>query len=305
MPTSQFIFLLLILILIQGQTMAVTEQVDEKCMPTRCRNHGPTIRFPFRIKEHQPKHCGYPGFDLSCTDQSKHPVLELPFSINVSVYKINYKSQTINVYKPQGCLPRLFPNLSLISPFQFTIVYDYQFHNYRDYYYNSYNKFSFLNCSKSQLPPGEQAYDGTQIACLADSTHKVYAQYSSYSPQSLCRKMYDMTLPWAVLENRTFGSLPLNWIKPTCGKCEEGGMYCRLKNNSREHETECFDKPKLTTIGAILAVSSFLLLLDYFQNNPIYVLATHAETCLVFESVMRLFSFLNLLFYFYVKGPPN
>ena len=266
MPTSQFLFLLLLLL--RGQTVAVTEQADEKCMPTRCRNHGPTIRFPFRIKEHQPKHCGYPGFDLSCTDQSKHPVLELPFSVNVSVNKINYTSQTIYVSKPQGCLPRLFPNLSLISPFQFTIL-------------NYYEEFSFLNCSKYQLPPGEKSYYGIQIACLGDPTHKVYAQYSSNSPQLPCRKMYDMTLPLEMLYNRTFGILPLNWTKPTCGNCEAGGKYCRLKNNSREHETECFDKPKLPTKGTILAVSSFLLLLDYLQNKSHIgtdVLAMHAET---------------------------
>ncbi|GFY81853.1 hypothetical protein Acr_02g0000930 [Actinidia rufa] len=268
MPTSQFIFLLLILI--QGQTMAVTEQADEKCMPTRCRNHGPTIRFPFRIKEHQPKHCGYPGFDLSCTDQSKHPVLELPFSVNVSVNKINYTSQTIYVSKPHGCFPRLFRNLSLIYPFQFAIDNDY----HHQYYWN--NKFSFLNCSKSRLPPGEKAYYWIQIACLGDPTHKVYAQSSTDWPQLLCRKMYDRTLPWAILENRTFGILPLNWTNPTCGNCEVVGKYCRFKNNSREHETECFDKPKLQTKGTILAV-------PYMSSQRMLKLP-----CLVFESIMRL-----------------
>ncbi|PSS34253.1 RING-H2 finger protein [Actinidia chinensis var. chinensis] len=259
MPTSQFIFLLLLL-LIQGQTMAVTEQADEKCMPTRCRNHGPTIRFPFRIKGHQPEHCGYPGFDLSCTDQSKHPVLELPFSVNVSVNKINYTSQTIYVSKPHGCFPRLFPNLSLISPFQFTIDYDYQFHNYR---HNYYKEFGFLNCSKSQLPPGERGYYGIQIACLGD---KVYARSSFRALQLPCRKMYDMTLTQDILDNRTFGILPLNWTKPTCGNCEAGGKYCRLKNNSREHETECFDKPKLPTKDLIwkLKVAGLVLVLSLF-----------------------------------------
>ncbi|GFY81843.1 protein kinase superfamily protein [Actinidia rufa] len=44
---------------------------------------------------HQPEHCGYhPGFDLSCAG-GKHPVLELPFSVKVSVNEIDYESQTI------------------------------------------------------------------------------------------------------------------------------------------------------------------------------------------------------------------
>ncbi|KAJ6959247.1 hypothetical protein NC653_037534 [Populus alba x Populus x berolinensis] len=29
-----------------------------------CGNRGPDIRFPFRIKDKQPDHCGYPGYDL-------------------------------------------------------------------------------------------------------------------------------------------------------------------------------------------------------------------------------------------------
>ncbi|KAJ6370423.1 hypothetical protein OIU76_028658 [Salix suchowensis] len=42
-----------------------------------CGNDGPDIRFPFRIKDEQPDHCGYPGFDLSCSDDNS-TVLELP-----------------------------------------------------------------------------------------------------------------------------------------------------------------------------------------------------------------------------------
>ncbi|XP_057508088.1 rust resistance kinase Lr10-like [Actinidia eriantha] len=289
MPTSQFIFLLLILI--QGQTMAVTEQADEKCMPTRCRNHGPTIRFPFRIKGHQPKHCGYPGFDLSCTDQSKHPVLELPFSVNVSVNKINYQSQTIYVSKPRGCFPRLFPNLSLIYPFQFAIDYDYLFHIYR---YN-YRKFSFLNCSKYQLPPGETYYYRIQIACLGDHTHKVYAYSSSDSPLVPCRKMYDMTLPSSILDNRTFGMLPLNWTKPACGNCEAGGKYCRLKNNSTEHETECFDKPKLRTKDLIwkLKVAGLVLVLSLFVVAVVAIYLVYRSSKIKKEDQVKITRFLE------------
>ncbi|XP_057508147.1 rust resistance kinase Lr10-like [Actinidia eriantha] len=80
--------------------------------------------------------------------------------------------------------------------------------------------------------------------------------------------MYAMTLPWKILENRAFGIFPLNWTKPACGNCEAGGKYCRLKNNSTEHETECFDKPKLPTkdptrklkvAGLVLGLSLFVV----------------------------------------------
>lgn len=105
---------------------------EQECIPTRCYNHhgGPAIRFPFRLKDHHPDHCGYPGFDLACSENTT--MLELPFSssssagvVKLAVRKIDYKSQLIHTYDPHGCFPRqlrilfLFPYLSTTSsPFQ-------------------------------------------------------------------------------------------------------------------------------------------------------------------------------------------
>jgi hypothetical protein len=85
---------------------------------SRCGGHGPAIRFPFRLNS-QPDHCGYPGFNLSCTD-TNHTVLELPISVKLFVKKIDYKSQVIQLYDPDNCFPRQLRGLNLSSsPFQF------------------------------------------------------------------------------------------------------------------------------------------------------------------------------------------
>uniref|UniRef100_A0A2N9FFT9 non-specific serine/threonine protein kinase n=1 Tax=Fagus sylvatica TaxID=28930 RepID=A0A2N9FFT9_FAGSY len=73
-------------------------ELDE-CKETRCKHHGPTIRFPFWLKDHHPEHCRYPGFELSCTED-KDTMLELPRAVKLFVKHINYTAQQIDVYDP-------------------------------------------------------------------------------------------------------------------------------------------------------------------------------------------------------------
>lgn len=90
------------------QTILVAAQ--DICLPTRCFDSGPVIRFPFRIKGRQPEHCGYPGFDLSCNPinnitefEFQFPVkastnkIAIPLSAQASVQEIDYKLQVIHV----------------------------------------------------------------------------------------------------------------------------------------------------------------------------------------------------------------
>ena len=81
----------------------------------RCGEDGPTIQFPFRLKDRQPDHhSGYPGFDLYCNDKND-TVLELPTSIKVFVKQIDYKSQLIQVTDSDNCFPRKIRGLHLSS----------------------------------------------------------------------------------------------------------------------------------------------------------------------------------------------
>lgn len=210
-----FLILLLVLKLSAGQ---------DECTLTTCSDHGPTIRFPFRLNNHQPQHCGYPSFDLSCS-QTNDTVLDLPFSVKVLINYINYTSQSIHITDPYGCFPRQLRNLNLSSsPFQFSdFVYD----------------FSLFNCPAK----GRQFYHRT---CLSDeSGSEVIVVYSDffiyYVPLLSCRKMYNISSVSSEVFDQT-PDLQLKWPKQICGNCEAQDKYCRLNvSNSTGHENfECF-----------------------------------------------------------------
>ncbi|CAL5407941.1 unnamed protein product [Camellia sinensis] len=243
------------------------EEQDPECSPTNCsKQDGPKIKFPFRLKGKQPPRCGYPGFDLSCTPHSKYPVLELPFSVNVFVKHIDYKSQTINISDsdPHGCFPRQLSNLNLsASPFQFLSNYFLYDH-------------SFINCSQTQ----DQIWtDEYQIACLSDQSHQVYVIDSSSLPDISCTKMYNTSLPSEIFYYSygpiTFDDLRLNWNKPECGKCEARGKNCRFKNNDNSSSsksqlsTECSgDKPKQgKVLGPTILLVVVIAIYRVYRSN--------------------------------------
>nr|POF19861.1 putative ring-h2 finger protein atl21b [Quercus suber] len=208
--------------------------------PERCGDHGPDIRFPFRLsKERQPDQHG--GFDLYCNDKDD-TVLELSTSVKAFVKHIDYKSQSIIVTDSDNCFQRKIQELSLSStPFQFTnLLYSYSlFSCTPDTKYNSYH----------------------QIPCLSSSRHTVYAFPSDDDIDDLpilsCTKMYSVSsVPDDIWENPL---LVLTW---SCGPGEVKGKNCRLEENSTDLKTGCKDKGALTKIviiGSILG--SFLLVL--------------------------------------------
>ena len=108
-------------------------KIQDECKVSRCSNHGPVIRFSFRLKD-QTYHCVYPKFEISCIER-KQTILELPYSVSLSLKKINYNSQEIIVHGLDFCLQRQLQNLTLsASPFQFKLassnyLVDYTFFN--------------------------------------------------------------------------------------------------------------------------------------------------------------------------------
>ena len=96
-------------------------QYDE-CKATRCSHHGPVIRFPFRLKDQAfPDYCGYPGFELSCSEEKRRIILDLQYySVKFWVKKINYTSQEIIVRLADYCPQKQIPDVNLFaSPFQY------------------------------------------------------------------------------------------------------------------------------------------------------------------------------------------
>ncbi|KAK7827239.1 ring-h2 finger protein atl22 [Quercus suber] len=207
-------FVLFILDLGEGQ---------DGCPVLRCGEYGPDIRFPFRFKDRQPDHCGYPGFDLYCNDKND-TVLKLPTSIITFVNSIDYESQFIKVtVSDVYCFPRDILNLSS-SPFQFQdFLYDY----------------ALFNCTGTR-ETGVEHY--SRIDCLSSSRHPVYAfrpdDNIDYLPILSCTKMYTVSSVAYVWDDY---SVEWRWSEPKCGFCERKGEKCRFKNNTKIFETECFN----------------------------------------------------------------
>ncbi|XP_060203831.1 rust resistance kinase Lr10-like [Lycium barbarum] len=260
------LFLHLLLVCFAGAGAAAAAQ--DECLPTRCGDSGPVIRFPFRLKDHQPAHCGYPGFELSCTTddvtrfnlQASAKNVNIPISSSVFVEEIDYKSQAIKVSDfNASCFRRQIQNInSSVWPFTFD--------------QNAYDGFTLFNCSSYN----KHSFAYSRINCLSSPHYDVLAFRSAsaiWLLPSSCTKMYNIAdIPDEVLFGPPdFSQTQINlyWSEPFCGNCEANGKYCKLKSNGSGHETECLDIPeqpgkglsKQVTIAIVLgSVFAFVLI---------------------------------------------
>ncbi|XP_059445587.1 rust resistance kinase Lr10-like [Corylus avellana] len=152
-----------------------------------------TIRFPFRL-DTQPEHCGYPGFTLSSANDTAVLVLRNlertvggnPYNITdetvlrirkLFVENIDYKSQVIKVYYPDGSCPSgTFLDQSLeYSPF-------------KPASWEQPQKYTLFNCSSD-----ETQYFSTR-SCFRSPIHQVRAFQPDADindlPIASCKKMY-------------------------------------------------------------------------------------------------------------------
>lgn len=243
-----FIFLVCII----GVTEPAAGQEDG-CFPASCGGSGPTIRFPFRLKDRHPEHCGYPspGFELSCSATNtteveiQYPVqasarnILIPLRVKIRVNNINYVSQQID-FSPidHDCLPKQLPfgefqpNSSISPPFKMSQGYSYE--------------YTLFNCSlnnNNKNDSGTYSRYGNPVPCLGGQGYQVLAFGSFYSTSeftlSSCSKLYNISnVPSDLFDDRSI----IQWFKPSCGQCEAKGQECRLKKNTIDAaETECID----------------------------------------------------------------
>ena len=208
-------------------------QYDE-CKASRCSHHGPPVRFPFRLKDQAvPDHCGYPGFELSCSEEKQMTILELQnYPVKLLVREINYTSQEMFVrHTDDYCLQRQnIVNLNLSSsPFQFTFSID----------------VSFFICSENKSESYGFWRSVSPFTC--PPSDRVYVFPSDYSLTEVnltsCRKIFNATLPEYILYGEH--EFSMNWSYPNCRNCEAQGKQCQRKekSNSTEPEIECIHKP--------------------------------------------------------------
>ncbi|KAM7461726.1 hypothetical protein LguiA_029847 [Lonicera macranthoides] len=257
-----FQYFLMLFLIITGRLGV--EGTNDGCKINKCGENGPPIRFPFRLKPNQLKHCGYPGFELSCNHMNQ-TVLKLPVALEVVVDEIDYISQSIYVHDPHNCFPAQVPRLNLsASPFDFSTMPD---------------QIALFNCSAAErnIP--------TLVPCISGPGYQVYADYYGYLTNELanCVKIRNISLPGLGLFTYPQSDLQLSWKEPNCSMCESKGKICRWKNyntttaaaGAGERELlECVKMPKkptgaskifhLAVLGAIfLCLVTIILYLIY------------------------------------------
>jgi hypothetical protein len=171
-----------------------------------CGNRGPDIRFPFRIKEKQPDHCGYPGFDLSCSEDNS-TVLKLPTGLSLHIEGIDYRHRLIYARDPQGCFLGQRLNFSLgASHFQIK----------KDWLYD----LTLFNCSSNE----KRSLYANKISCLSTFNHEVHFVRSSMpisdSDLLSCTKMYNIYgISYSMIPEEN-DVLTMSWSNPTCESSE-------------------------------------------------------------------------------------
>jgi hypothetical protein len=199
-----------------------------------CGNRGPDIRFPFRIKEKQPDHCGYPGFDLSCSEDNS-TVLKLPTGLSLHIERIDYIYRLIYARDPQGCFLGQRLNFSLgASHFQIN----------EDWLYD----LTLFNCSSNE----KRSLYANKISCLSTFNHEVYAVDSRIpicnSDLLSCTKMYNIYgISYRMLLAENY--VTMSWSNPPCGSSE----------------TECYRNLPHTK-GMLFYLSSFFQINNWHLN---------------------------------------
>lgn len=223
----------------------------ENCKETHCKHNGPPIRFPFRVKDRQPIHCGYEGFDLSCTKDNQ-TVIEIPSSVynKLFVKTIDYKFQEIEIYDPNGCLPKQLLNLSLSSsPFQSIYGGDDKYTTFSCPSSNQRDQLNSTWCMMNLSPCLGNNPAGSQIFAVSGS------RYCSMDnlPLVSCTKVRDYTsVP--VLVEPGINLLKLHWYIPSCEYCEMMKKKCRPATNYRyyppKNDTECYAPKGIISVHA-------------------------------------------------------
>ncbi|XP_073038740.1 putative RING-H2 finger protein ATL21A [Primulina eburnea] len=200
------------------------------CSTAFCAKNPFEVRFPFQLFGQQQQNCSYPGFNLSCGSRGEKAVLSLPYSGDFWVRDINYLTQQIKLYDPNGCLPRRLFSLNLSSsPFM-----------------AGYSKnYTILSC-----PPEFARNSFKPVDCLSTHDSLVLATSSMNLARGLnmCSNigMYTIPVPWPDDGGHTSdlnGDLRLMWIDPNCLGCESRGDACGFENSTSD-QILCFSNPR-------------------------------------------------------------
>ncbi|KAM7463513.1 hypothetical protein LguiA_031634 [Lonicera macranthoides] len=198
----------------------------------RCGQHN--ITYPFYIIG-QNSSCGYPGFELNCTN-NEYPVLQIAQNDYV-VDQFYYNNRSIRVFNAAvlsvetGCLPQI-RNLSLDN--RFSLVNE------------SGELVLFKNCSKNNLSRELLGYrvecGGWELAMLRGDEEVGVAMEECEKNVVAPVEVYggEEVREYRELVRRGF---VLNWTASDCSVCEKSGGRCGFQYASYRFMCFCPDRP--------------------------------------------------------------
>lgn len=193
----------------------------KRCYSSSCAGNSFDVTFPFWLFPNHSSSCGYPGFNLYCTDRHE-TALNLLNSGPFLVQEI--KSQRIRLNDPDNCLARRLLSFDASqSPFSPLHLLNY----------------TFLICPNQDV----KSSSFKPIHCLGNSTTSFFATplelVGSMPPSCQVFKtlLIPVSSPFAVDLNDQ--DLWLKWDSPDCTNCVDFTPLCGFINNTTL-QVKCF-----------------------------------------------------------------
>lgn len=234
-----FLHLCTFSVTILSQRSSAAHYQYEACLPANC-GKGPNISFPFHVKGLQESYCGYPGLELSCSDE--FPVLRLSEDDEYVVHDITYKNKSFRAFNAAvlrlnggNCVPRL-RNVTLVEVLQLRYV-------------NETRLRLFYGCRNLSVDLSRLLREG-----CGDRIKGSLALYDGDanvgSAMEKCEE--NVVVP---VDGGSVGILDVDevlrrgfvmkWRASDCGDCSESGGRCGFNETSYHFLCFCPDRPHL------------------------------------------------------------
>ncbi|XVF42176.1 hypothetical protein PTKIN_Ptkin01aG0338700 [Pterospermum kingtungense] len=220
-------------------SLAIDESFRICSVPRNCG--GLNIKFPFFIQEQNESRCGYPGFNISCRDNT-YPVFSFSDIGDFIIHDIFYQNQSFRVseavasYSDTVCTQTIrnisFPDdrLQLLS--------------------NQRQIFLLFNCNITL--PGTRELIQYKVNCDAENdTNTTLALFNDDPMLNLALEYCDKTVTAPVgfdegersVEEILKRGFVLKWTASNCGICEASGGMCGFDDTTYYFKCFCPDKP--------------------------------------------------------------
>ncbi|XVE92604.1 hypothetical protein REPUB_Repub01dG0112600 [Reevesia pubescens] len=231
-------FVVLSFFFLARKTLAVDENFTICSVPRYCGSLN--IKFPFFIQEQQESRCGYPGFHISCRNNTD-PILSLSDGDYI-IHDIFYQNQSFHVSKAvafdrDGICSHSIRNISIPEDRLFLPP-------------NQGQMFLLFDCNlTSQLSWELSQYT---FNCIAENEiNTTLALFNTDTKLNFASQFCNQTVVAPVAFDEGTGGVEdilnrgfvLNWIASNCSICEKSGGKCGFDYSIHNFKCFCPDRP--------------------------------------------------------------